>query len=113
MELLYEQPPDLDPDAIVRAVRGVMPIDVISASKSIIAVAHPDQITRFGHVARRGVNPAAWSVIRLSRLQLQQSLDHLLVRRLVELVHGLGAEVAATDCPLVVLLLEDGADQAQ
>src|SRR5260370_42230426 len=52
-------------------------------------------------------------VTRLGGLQVEQSLDHLLVAGLIELVHGLGAEVAAADCPLVVLLLEDGAGEAK
>src|SRR5260370_40200714 len=52
-------------------------------------------------------------VTRLSGLQVEQSLDHLLVDGLIELVHGLGAEVATADCPLVVLLLEDGTGEAK
>jgi len=40
-------------------------------------------------------------------------LDHLFVAGLIELVDGLGAEVAAADCPLVVLLVEDGAGEAK
>jgi|SRR6266850_3455244 len=52
-------------------------------------------------------------VTRLSGLQVEQSLDHLLVAGLIELVHGLAAEIATSDCSLIVLLLEDGAGEAK
>lgn len=49
----------------------------------------------------------------LRAVQCEQCLHHLLRERVGELGHGLAAEVAATDGPLVVLLLEDGTDQAE
>jgi uncharacterized protein DUF4261 len=47
VELLYEHAPVLDSAAIVAALRREIPIDLITASDSIIAIAHPDQITHF------------------------------------------------------------------
>ncbi len=60
MELLYEHAPILDADAIVETLRREMPVELISASDSIIALAHPDQVTRF----EEGDLPSVTNIVR-------------------------------------------------
>lgn len=60
MELLYEHPPLLDPNAIVNVMRTDMPINLISASDSIVALAHPDQVTHF----KEGDLPCLTNIVR-------------------------------------------------
>jgi hypothetical protein len=66
LELLYERAPVLDADSIVETLRREMQIDLVSASDSIVAVAHPDQVTHF----EEGDLPSITNIVRF-----EQSVD--------------------------------------